>query len=126
MGKIKDYLFLHLSVLLFSGTSICSKQASICLNQGGIWNIRLFIWLFLMFLDCFVYAILWQKAIKKFDLNIGYANRSVYLVWSQLWAVTLFGENLSLRNIIGVCIVLIGVVVVSLSAEYGAEKEKVS
>ena len=69
-----------------------------------------------MFFDCFVYAICWQKIIKKFDLNIGYANRSVYLLWSQVWAVSIFGEKLSVRNVIGVMIVLLGVIVVSLSA----------
>ena len=70
-----------------------------------------------MFFDCFVYAICWQKIIKKFDLNIGYANRSVYLLWSQVWAVSIFGEKLSVRNVIGVLIVLLGVIVVCLSAE---------
>ena len=80
MEKIKDYVFLHLAVMLFSFTS-------------------------------------WQKIIKKFDLNIGYANRSVYLLWSQVWAVAIFGEKLSVRNVIGVMIVLLGVIVVSLSAE---------
>lgn len=70
-----------------------------------------------MFFDCFIYAICWQKIIKKFDLNIGYANRSVYLLWSQVWAVSIFGEKLSVRNVIGVLIVLLGVIVVSLSAE---------
>ena len=76
----------------------------------------LYVFAFLMFFDCFVYAICWQKIIKKFDLNIGYANRSVYLLWSQVWAVSIFGEKLSVRNVIGVMIVLLGVIVVSLSA----------
>ena len=56
-----------------------------------------------------------------FDLNIGYANRSVYLLWSQIWAVFLFGEHLTMRNVLGIAIVLTGVVIVSLSAE---QKEK--
>ena len=112
MEKIKDYVFLHLAVILFSFTSVFSKSASIQLKSGG-----LYVFAFLMFFDCFIYAICWQKIIKKFDLNIGYANRSVYLLWSQVWAVSIFGEKLSVRNVIGVLIVLLGVIVVSLSAE---------
>ena len=77
--------------------------------------------MFLMFFVCFAYAICWQKIIKRFDLNIGYANRSVYLLWSQIWAVFLFGEHLTMRNVLGIAIVLTGVVIVSLSAE---QKEK--
>ena len=117
MEKIKDYLFLHLCVALFSFTSVFSKLASIQYNRGGLANPLLYVFVFLMFFVCFAYAICWQKIIKKFDLNIGYANRSVYLLWSQVWAVSIFGEKLSVRNVIGVLIVLLGVIVVSLSAE---------
>ena len=74
-----------------------------------------------MFFVCFLYAFCWQKIIKKFDLNIGYANRSVYLLWSQIWAVSIFGEHLSTQNIVGLIIVLVGVIVVSLSAEHKKE-----
>ena len=116
MEKIKDYIFLHLAVMLFSFTSVFSKSASIQLKNGGLKNPMLYVFAFLMFFDCFVYAICWQKIIKKFDLNIGYANRSVYLLWSQVWAVSIFGEKLSVRNVIGVMIVLLGVIVFSLSA----------
>ncbi len=117
MGRIKDYLFLHFCVVLFSFTSVFSKSASIQFNEGGLKNPLLYVFIFLMFFDCFVYAICWQKMIKRFDLNIGYANRSVYLLWSQVWAVLIFGEQLSARNVIGILIVLVGVIVVSLSAQ---------
>ena len=85
-------------------------------------NPRLYLFLFLMFFVCFLYAFCWQKIIKKFDLNIGFANRSVYLLWSQLWAVAIFGEHLTVRNIIGLMIVLAGVIIVSLSAEHAKEE----
>lgn len=122
MEKIKDYVFLHLSVMMFSFTSVFSKFASKELNTGGMKNPRLYLFLFLMFLVCFLYAFCWQKIIKKFDLNIGFANRSVYLLWSQLWAVAIFGEHLTVRNIIGLMIVLAGVIIVSLSAEHAREE----
>ncbi len=122
MEKIKDYVFLHLSVMMFSFTSVFSKFASKELNTGGMKNPRLYLFLFLMFFVCFLYAFCWQKIIKKFDLNIGFANRSVYLLWSQLWAVAIFGEHLTVRNIIGLMIVLAGVIIVSLSAEHAKEE----
>ena len=122
MEKIKDYVFLHLSVMMFSFTSVFSKFASKELNTGGMKNPRLYLFLFLMFLVCFLYAFCWQKIIKKFNLNIGFANRSVYLLWSQLWAVAIFGEHLTVRNIIGLMIVLAGVIIVSLSAEHAKEE----
>ena len=116
MERVKDYLFLHLSVMMFSFTSVFSKLASRELNAGGLKNPMLYVFGFLMFFVCFLYAFCWQKIIKKLYLNIGYANRSVYLLWSQLWAVMIFKEQLSGKNIIGLMIVMAGVVVVSLSA----------
>lgn len=121
MEKLKDYVFLHLSVMMFSFTSVFSKLASQELNNGGFDNLRLYLYLFLMVFVCFLYAFCWQKIIKKFDLNIGFANRSVYLLWSQLWAVAIFGEHLTTRNIIGLVIVLTGVIIVSLSGERAKE-----
>ena len=112
MGKTKNYIFLHLNILLFSLTSIFSKLASMEYNKNGICGWKLYLFLFLMLVNCLVYAIAWQKVIKKFDLMVAYANRSVYLIWSQIWAVVIFHENLTVTNIIGICIVFIGVLVV--------------
>ena len=109
-------------MVLFSFTSVFSKTASNQFNEGGFGNPMLYVFVFLMFFDCLVYALCWQKVIKRFDLNIGYANRSVYLLWSQIWAVLFFGENLTPRNIIGLLVVLTGVVIVSLSGEKRKEE----
>ena len=112
MEKIKKYILLHLTVMLFSFTSVYSKAASGFYNQEGLTSPMLYLFLFLMLLNCALYAVIWQKVIKKFELNVAYANRTVYLIWSQIWAVIIFHENLSVNNIIGMIIVFIGVLVV--------------
>lgn len=112
MERLKKYILLHLTVMMFSLTSVFSKMASVYYSKEGITSIMLYVFVFLMMLNCFLYAIVWQKVIKKFELNVAYANRNVYLVWSQVWAVLIFHENLSLRNILGLVIVFIGVLVV--------------
>ena len=48
MERVKDYIFLHLSVMLFSFTSVFSKCASREFNAGGIYNPTLYLFLFLM------------------------------------------------------------------------------
>lgn len=112
MNKTKNYIQLHLNILLFSLTSVFSKCASVQFNNGGLKNPLLYLFLFLMVANCGVYAIAWQKVIKKFSLSTAYANRSVYLIWSQVWAVVIFQESLSVKNIIGLLVVLMGVMVV--------------
>ena len=112
MKKAKNYILLHLNILLFSFTSIFSKLASMEYADHGIYGRKLYLYLFLMLANCFVYAVAWQKVIRKFDLMVAYANRSLYLFWSQLWAVIIFHENLSVNNIIGIFVVFLGVLVV--------------
>lgn len=109
---LKDYIVLHLSILLFSFTSVFTKLASSEFSKNGIYGWKLYLFLFLMLLNCFVYALVWQKIISRFELSIAYANKSVYLIWSQVWAVTIFHESLTVQNIIGLALVLAGVLVV--------------
>lgn len=121
MGKVKDYLLLHICVLIFSFTSVFAKCAANMYNEGGFWNIKLFLFIFLMLSVCVLYAFFWQKVIKNVDLHVGYANRSVYLIWGQIWAVLIFGEHLSIKNLIGLAVVLTGVIIVTLYTDYGEE-----
>lgn len=62
------------------------------------------------------YAIVWQQIIKKVDLSIAYANRSMSLLWSTLWSAVIFKETVTIQNLIGICIVIVGVFLVN-SAE---------
>ena len=112
MEKIKNILLLHLIILLLSFNGVFSKAASVQFNEHGLKGVLLYVFVMLMFLNCFIYALAWQKVIKRFDLNVAYANKTVYLIWSQIWAVVIFHENLSVRNIIGLIVVFIGVMVV--------------
>lgn len=60
-----------------------------------------------------IYAILWQQIIKRFDLSVAYANRSVALLWSMIWAAFLFHETVTLKNVIGAAIVMMGTMIVN-------------
>lgn len=122
MEKIRNYLLLHLSILIFSFTGVFAKAAANMYNDGGFANPRLYLFVFLMLLVCVVYAFVWQIVIKQFDLHIGYANRSVYLIWGQLWAVLIYGEQLNLKNIMGLVIVMVGVIIVTLNTNYEEDK----
>ena len=125
--NFKRYLPLHLNILLFSFTGVFSKAASICYNRQGLASPGLYLFLFLMLANCFVYALAWQKVIRHFALNVAYANKSIYLIWSQLWAVVIFHESLEWHHILGLFIVFAGVLIVQ-RYEYpvSGEEEKAS
>ncbi|MBQ6370991.1 MAG: EamA-like transporter family protein [Firmicutes bacterium] len=125
MSRLKNYILLHICVLLFSFTSVFAKSAANAYNAGGLLNPTLLLFIFLMLAVCVFYAFFWQIVIKKIDLNIGYANRAVYLIWSQIWAVMIFGEHLTPKNIVGLAVVMAGVIIVSLTANYDDDERQV-
>ena len=112
MNKLKKYIPLHQTIMLFSLTSVFSKAASVWYNKEGLKSPMVYLFLFLMIANCGVYALAWQKVIRHFELNVVYANREVYMVWSQVWAVLIFHENISVSNIAGLLMVMTGVLMV--------------
>ena len=123
MDFIRKYGLLHFGVLLFSFTSVFAKMAANAYNAGGITDLKFLILCAVMILNCMVYAVFWQIVIKDIDLHVAYANRSVYLIWSQIWAVWFFAESLTLKNIVGLAIVLTGVIIVTMNIDYEEEKQ---
>lgn len=106
---IKSILLLQLVVMVYTLSTVAAKFASgfAFLSPG--------------FLACYgleiailgVYALLWQQIIKRFDLSVAYANRSVALLWSMLWAVVFFHETVTIQNAIGAAVVIAGTIVVN-------------
>lgn len=117
---IKTTLKLQPVVILFSCTSVCSKLASKQLPVDSssfsdfvfqcMWNWKLIFLLGLMVFLLGIYAFIWQIIIKKSKIAIVYANKSTYLFWTQLAAIIVFGEYLSICNFIGIAIIFTGVI----------------
>ncbi len=109
--KISWHLLLALqaAVCLYTVSGIAAKLAS---NYA---------FLSLGFILCYgveililgVYAVVWQQIIKRVDISIAYANRSVAIFWSMLWAALLFKEQITLQNLLGVVLIFLGTWVVN-------------
>ena len=61
-----------------------------------------------------IYAIILQQVIKKFPLSVAYANRATSIFWSMIWAFFLFKEKITVKNLIGVAIIFVGVLLVNM------------
>ncbi len=66
--KLLSYLGLHLNICLFSFTGIFSKLASGRFASGGLTDPLLYVFLFCMVANCGIYALAWQKVIKRFPV----------------------------------------------------------
>ena len=110
--KIKNIILLQLIVIIYTINSIIGK-----LSAGEEFMSMRFILFYVAEVGVLgIYALLWQQMIKRFDLSIAYANRAMALIWSAVWAVVIFHESLSIKNIIGILLVIAGTVVVNTEA----------
>ena len=107
----KKLIRLHLNIMLFSLTGIFSKLAANNITENGVFHIYTVLFAGLMLLNCAVYAVFWQQSLKHFDVNVAYAHRSVYNLWSLLWAVLIFSEPVTVGNIIGTVLIIGGILV---------------
>lgn len=60
-----------------------------------------------------VYALLWQQALKRFPLHVAYSNRATATVWGIVWAYFVFGEAITVMNIVGTVFILAGTFLVN-------------
>lgn len=106
---IKDIIVLQMIVMIYTLSGVAAKYAA----TGSFLSARFILFYAVEIALLGVYAILWQQTIKRFDLSIAYANRSIALLWSMLWAILFFHEHISLKNLIGVLVVIIGTIIVN-------------
>lgn len=120
---LSDTIKLQPAVILYSMVSIGSKLASAHIppwNHGVaafigdcLHDLYLVMIIFMMFLALAVYAFIWQRCIKGMSVLIMYANKSSYILWTQLAAVILFREKVYIHNLIGIAIIFLGIMVVN-------------
>lgn len=117
---IKDVLILQAVIVIFTVSSVIAKLAS---GQSFL-STGFFLFYGLEILALGIYAILWQQMIKKFELSIAYANKAMGLVWTMIWAVLIFKEKITLTNIIGVILVILGIIVLNSEKPQAEEEVK--
>ena len=110
--KIKNIILLQLIVIIYTINSIIGKLSA----DEEFMSMRFILFYVAEVGVLGIYALLWQQMIKRFDLSIAYANRAMALIWSAVWAVVIFHESLSIKNIIGILLVISGTVVVNTEA----------
>lgn len=106
-SKIKTLFLLHLMLMVYSVSGICSKLAAEQLFLS---------FKFCMYYGCIVillgfYAIGWQQIIKKLPLTTAFANKAITVVWGLVWGLVFFHEAITLGKIVGSICVIIGVII---------------
>lgn len=111
--KIRAYLELHILLFMYSLGGICSKFA----GQSPFLSKKFIFFYALVLLNLAVYAFVWQQILRKLPLVTAYANKAVSVIWGLLWGMIIFKEKITIWNIVGVTIIIIGIYVVVKSDE---------
>lgn len=109
---IKNIIALQAIIVIYTVSGVMAKMISA--NKGE--PVKALVFFGLEFLALAVYAVLWQQMLKHFELSVAYANRAMAILWSMIWAVIFFHEKITMRNIIGILLVLAGTIIVNMDA----------
>ncbi len=112
-SRFINVVLLQLSILLLSFTGIIAKKASTMVFL----SVEFLIYYSIELIIICIYAILWQIIIKKLALSVAYANKGTLIIWTFIWAFLFFQETITVNNIIGALLVIVGIVMVSKNAK---------
>ena len=103
---MKRYITLIVVNLIYSCTSICTKMAS---------RQEMLSWPYLFWIAgaigvMGVYALVWQQVIVRMPLSTAYMFKGTSLIFVLLFSALLFGEAITLNNVIGAGIIILGII----------------
>lgn len=110
---VKRIVILQVIIAIYCCSTVVAKFAS----AEDFFSLRFFFLYGIEIAILGVYAILWQQIIKHFPITVAYANRAVGLLWSVVFALVIFREAVTVKNIIGVIIVMAGTMIVNSEDE---------
>lgn len=111
----KDILVLQAVIVIYTLSSVMAKLAS----GQEVFSGAFFGFYLAELVILGIYALLWQQMIKRFELSVAYTNRAMALLWSMVWAVVIFHDSVSVRQIAGVVLVILGTLVVNTEGQKG-------
>lgn len=104
--KIKVLFALHLLLMVYSTSGICSKLAA----GEAFLSPRFCLYYAIIIVLLGVYAIGWQQIIKRLPLTTAFANKAVTVVWGIVWGAAFFQEAITLKKLLGAAFIVIGVI----------------
>ncbi|MEA5015340.1 MAG: transporter [Candidatus Limiplasma sp.] len=107
---IGSFLFLHVTLLLYSVASVFAKYAGLYRLAGLPTETLVFVGL--EFLALLVYTLLWQLSLRRVPLSFAYSNKAVCTLWTILFGLVFFREALTWGKAAGALAVLAGVILV--------------
>lgn len=97
--------------MIYACTGICTKMAA--QQTAGSWPYLL--WFGGAVAIIGLYALLWQQVLRRIELSTAYMFKGTTLVFTMLIAALLFGEPMTISNIVGSIIIITGITLLAHS-----------
>lgn len=110
-NEIKYLFMLHMMLMIYSMSGICSKKAS----SEPFFSRQFCIYYSVVILLLGFYAVCWQQLIKKISLTTAFANKSVTVIWGMIWGKCFFDEAITIGKFIGIALITTGIVLFAIS-----------
>lgn len=109
--KIRDIIWLLGINMLYACVGICTKMAALQPTMS---------WPYILWFGGAVgiigiYAIIWQQVLRRIELSTAYMFKGTTLIFTMLIAALLFGEAITIPNIIGSVIIITGITLLARS-----------
>ena len=104
--SFKVIISLLLVNLLFSTVSIAMKYTS----GQELLSTKYFIGLGVVIFMLGTYAVVWQQILKRVNITLAYIFKGTGVIYVLLYSVFLFGESITIWNILGTAIIVTGIV----------------
>lgn len=99
-------LLLLLAFLVYSCESVFVKLAS----YYSIFSIEYLLFFGFAIAVLGIYAVLWQIVLKSMPLSLAFNSKSITVVIILLFAHFLFGEEITIKNVIGSALIIGGII----------------
>ena len=109
MNSGSKYLALISVNLVYACTSICTKMAS----RQEVLSWSYLLWIVGAIGIMGVYALMWQQVIARMPLSTAYMFKGLSLVFVLLFSFFLFGELITVNNLLGSTLIITGIVLFS-------------
>lgn len=118
---MNKFLSKRRNVIILALIAIFAESlTSPCLKIGGRYPFLSFgyiAWFFVTVLLLCFYAVCWQLILEKIPLTTAYLRRGLSYILVFTWAAVIFHENISWKQILGIIVIIVGMVV-SISDEH--------
>lgn len=105
--KRNVYIFAMIAIVIESFSSAILKMA----GQYPLFSLQYLLWFALAVAVMGIYAVAWQLVLEHLPLSTAYMRKGITYVLIFVWAVLLFHETITLQQIIGIAVIIIGMAV---------------